>query len=151
MIKILSQRDKRWATIKLGESNLILGRYGCTTCCISMLSDYFGSFHDPADLAVKTLKYTADGLILWQSVNNIEHMAFEKRLYKRNDAEILKSLKDPKGAVILEVANYSHWVVAIGKTLLGNDYKIVDPWDATICKILKKYHNITGSSHFIRK
>lgn len=148
----LSQRDLRWASVKLGKSRLSVGRFGCVTTCISMLSDYFKSFFAPDTLATKTLSYTKDGLIIWQSVDNIPHMKFEKRLYGQNDAEILASLKDRKKAVILQVNNGQHWVVALRRSLWDKkDYIILDPWTGKQCSALKTYHNITGSAHFISK
>src|SRR3990167_584496 len=146
MIK-LSQRDPQWGDLKLGESNLTINRWGCTTTALSMLSDYFQSYFNPGELATKILKYTKDGLIIWQSVNNIRHMAFEKRLYGRNDSEILKSLKDPTKAVILEVDG-KHWVTAVRKSLVGKSYKVADPWFGDICTVPGRYKKITGSSHF---
>lgn len=155
----LSQRNPLWAAVKLGQSNCTVGRFGCTTTCISMLSDYFKSFIDPGTLASKTLSYTKDGLIIWQSVDNIPLMKMDtlpdgkvKRLYGQNDAEIMASLKDKKKAVILQVNNGQHWVVALRRSLLNKkDYIVLDPWDGKQVSALKKYHNITGSAHFTAK
>lgn len=148
MIK-LSQRDSRWASTKIGYSSITVGRYGCTLTCISMLSDYFGCFLDPKRLASEILKFTKDGLILWGSVTSkIPCMEFEKRLYKRDDAEIDLSLKDPKKAVILQVELY-HWVVALRKLPLGV-YLIADPWTGTV-RLSTAYKNISGSAHFLKK
>ena len=150
-MKILSQRDLKWAALKLGQSPLTVGRYGCTTTCISMLSDYFGSYKDPGELATKVLKYTNEGLILWSSVDAIPHMKFEKRLYGRNDDEIMNALKDPNKAIILQVNNGAHWVVALRKTILGKSYTVADPWSGDKCDVIKRYKNITGAAVFIRK
>lgn len=148
----LSQRNPLWAAIKLGQSNCTVGKFGCTTTCISMLSDYFKSYVSPAGLAAQTLKYTKDGLIIWQSVDNIPNMHFEKRLYGQKDDEIMASLKDKKKAVILQVNNGQHWVVALRRSLWNKkDYIVCDPWTGKQCSALKVYHNITGSAHFIAK
>jgi len=117
-----------------------------------MLSDYYNAYISPAGLAVHILKYTKDGLIIWQSVDNIEHMKFEKRLYGQNDAEIMASLKDKKKAVILQVNNGQHWVVALRRSFWNKkDYIVIDPWTGKQCSALRVYHNITGSAHFIAK
>jgi len=147
-MKILSQRNKFWANIKLGSSNLTLGRYGCTTTCISMLSDYFGAFFNPDTLARNVKLYTSDGLIIWKNLM-VANFKFERREYGRNDTEIMKALKDPNRAVILEVANHSHWVVCIGKTLFGN-YKIADPWFGDISTMARYKNDITGAAYFQR-
>ena len=152
----LSQQDPRWAKEHLGKSKITVGRYGCTTTCISMLSDYFECFASPKELAVsqvigtELLGYTNDGLIIWQTLN-LKHMAFAARLRSRNDFEIEKSLKDPRKAVILQVNDGAHWVVAIGKVpLLRNVYWVIDPWDGKK-KTTRAFRNITGSAHFNQK
>ncbi len=146
----LSQRDPKWADKFLGSSKLTIGKFGCTTCCISMLSDFFGCYKDPVEIQ-KYQSYTnidhpqGAGLILWDTLH-LGPMKFEKRLYSRNDAEIQKSLKDPKKAVILEVDG-KHWVVATGKVPLTNVYTIRDPWFGDRSTTLR-YKKITGSAHY---
>ena|SRR3990167_7378547 len=149
-MKILSQRSPAWSDVKLGQSNLKVGRFGCTTVAISMLSDYFGSYFDPTILATVTLKYTADGLLLWPSVNNISNMRFVERVRGRNDAKIIESLKDPNKACILEVQG-RHWVTAIKRNFFGSSYTVVDPWFGDKCDVLKRYKAISGSAHFAAK
>lgn len=148
MIK-LSQRDLRWSNYVMAPSHLTLGRYGCTTTCISMLSDYFGCFESPESVAKNHLKYNAQGLILWATIN-FSKMAFKWREYTFNPVMIDESLKDPNKAVILQVNNGAHWVVAIRKVPFSKHYFIVDPWDGKV-KTTAAYKNITGSAHFIRK
>ncbi len=148
---LLSQRDPAWAQTLLGSSKCTVGRYGCTTTSISMLSDYFGSFVTPKELASSVLKYTTDGLILWPSVDNIKHMRFNQRIYKRDDAVIQACLKDPNLACILQVNHGQHWVVALRKTLFGNSYIVADPWSGDKCDVISRYHNITGIATFSRK
>lgn len=156
----LSQRDLRWAGVKLGQSKLTVGRFGCTTTCISMLSDYFGCFATPAELAqgklviYDLLKYTKDGLLIWKSLN-LKHMDFEKRVFGRVDFDIETSLKDPKKAVILAVNNDAHWVVATSVNkfwrILGrNVYNIIDPWTGKK-STTRAFKNISGSAHFKAK
>ena len=147
---ILSQRNPNWAANKLGSSLLTIGRYGCTSTCISMLSDYFNCFKTPAEIAINKDWYTQDGLIIWNKLN-FTKMAFVERIYRRDDRTIQAALKDPNRAVILQVNNGQHWVVALRKTLFGNSYIVADPWDGTKCDVLKKYHDITGMAFFSRK
>jgi hypothetical protein len=148
----LSQNDKRWSADKLGSSPLTIGRYGCTTTCISMLSDYFKCYKNPKEIAHNVANYTKDGLIVWVNLK-FDRMKFVRREYGRNDAKIDQALKNPNQAVILEVNNRSHWVVALRKTWfgLGSDYLILDPWTGRKEYALKKYHNITGSAFFAKK
>lgn len=147
----LSQRDPRWSQVKLGDSTLTLGGYGCTTTCISMLSDYFKCFVYPDAIARKSSNYTKDGLILWPKLK-FDKMAFEWRQYGRDDRRIQESLSHPDKAVIVQVDNGEHWLVVIGKTWfgLGADWVCVDPWTGKKCHAIRDYHNITGSAHFKR-
>lgn len=145
MFKNFSQRDPRWATIKLGSSSLTMGRYGCTTTCIADLSFYFGDNLTP-DLMVKKIQYTKDGLIIWQSCD-FSTFKFERREYGRSDKNIKSALSDNNRAVILEVDN-SHWVVATSS--LVTSYKIADPWFGDI-STTKRYQKITGAAYFARK
>lgn len=145
-MKLLSQRDPRWAALKIGASNLTIGRYGCTLTCMSMLTDYFDHWGSPEQIAGHDEWFTKDGLVNWKALK-LKAMSFEKRLYGRNDAEIVKSLNDPNKAVILQVENY-HWVVCLGKDIFGR-YRIADPWFGDKASI-NRYKSITGSAHFIK-
>lgn len=146
----LSQQDPRWAKVTLGDSPFIISRYGCTTTAISMLSDYFKGFQPPDALAKTFAKYTMAGLIIWQGLT-LPTTQFEVRINARDDQSIMRSLKDPNGACILNVNNGAHWVVAIGKVPFFNDYWIVDPWDAKVKRACATYKNIVGSAHFKHK
>lgn len=143
----LSQQDPRWAGIALGKSRFLIGRYGCTTTCLSMLSDFFKCFQDPGKIAQGYVQYNLDGEILWNTLN-LTHMAFETRLRARDDQAILGALKDKNRAVILNVNNGAHWVVAIGKVPFMNDYFIVDSWDGKVKTACGTYKNIVGSASF---
>lgn len=144
------QRDSRWQDVKLGASNLTIHSAGCTTCSISMLSDYFGCLVYPDAIAKTVKNYTKDGLILWQNLS-FSCFKFDWRDYKLNDAKIQEYLKDPNKAVILNVSNGKHWVAAKRKTLFGNDYVCADPWTGKDCTATKAYGNITGAAYFSRK
>jgi len=146
----LSQRDPRWAQAKLGNSFLTVGRFGCTTACLSMVSDYFGSFVSPLDLAKNQKLYNLRGEVIWKELN-FKTMKFVQRMRGRNDPAILASLKDPNGAVILQVNYGQHWIVPLRKTLFLKDFLCNDPWTGRTCAALADYKNITGSAHFVRK
>lgn len=152
-MKLYSQRDSRWAELKLGESNLTMGRFGCTTTAISMLTTYFHPDRTPAEIIDKQnpyhIQYTKDGLIIWNTCR-FENFTFYLRTQGRNDTEIQRHLKDPNLAVILEVADHSHWVLPVSYLpILG--YKAADPWVGDYCNVLKRYKNITGAAYFRRK
>jgi hypothetical protein len=146
----LSQQDSRWATVTLGQSKLPISKYGCTTTCISMLSDYFKCYKNPAEIAQHHVKYTLDGLILWNTLK-LEKMEWHTRIRERDDKAIKRSLNDPDEAVILQVNNGAHWVTAVSESLFGKDFWVIDPWDGKKKLACRAYKNIVGSSHFRRK
>ena len=92
----LSQRDPRWCEVKLGASKITVGRYGCTTTAVSMLSDYFGAWVRPDEIAHNAKNYTPDGLILWQNLS-FPTMKFDKRTYGEHDEEIDAALDATAG------------------------------------------------------
>ncbi len=145
----LSQRDARWANKTMVPTLLTLGRYGCTTTCLAMLTDYFGSFQRPDSIASFGLKYNLQAQIIWGTIS-LASMAFQERVFGFNQLKVDISLRDPNKAVILQVANGSHWVVALRKVPFSNQYFIADPWDGKL-KMSGVYGNITGSAHFLRK
>lgn len=146
MVK-LSQYDIRWASSRLGQSPCIISRYGCTTCCISMLTDWYskfkGRYFRPDELA-KKLQYTHDGLLIWGSLPKLLPFQLTKRNYKLNHEEIKASLKGFYTSVILNVHNGGHWVLAI-RALPFNSYLCVDPLGGKL-KVFKA--GLVGSAHF---
>lgn len=151
-MKYLSQRDPQWANVKLGASKLDMWRWGCTTTCISMLSDYFACYKSPSEIAHNAANYTKDGLVLWGNVSKFfKGMNFEWRQTGFLGARVDESLRHKDKAVILQVDNGKHWVVAVRKSILNGDYLIVDPWDGKKVWLRSRYPNITGSAHFVRE
>jgi len=117
-----------------------------------MLSDYFGCFKSPLEIAKNLANYTESGLVLWKNMDKFfQGMGFEWRAYGFDKKRIDESLKDKNKAVILQVDGGKHWVVALRKAYIGNDYIILDPWDGKKCGALAKYKTITGSAHFIKE
>lgn len=147
-MQYLSQRDPAWAMVRLGASNLTVGRYGCTTTCISMLSDYFKCFRRPDEIARNAANYTPDGLVNWSKLR-FPSFSFSKRTYAEDKAAIIAAAKDPKQAVILQVDGF-HWVVCVGKALLRDDWVIIDPWDGKKKNLKSAYKAVTGAAFFTR-
>ena len=142
-----SQRDPRWAAAKLGQSPLTIGRYGCTTTCIANLSTYFGDNLNPLQIS-QAIKYTPDGLVLWPSCK-FARFAFWFREYGRNETNIKNALADPNLAVILQVANGTHWVVVTGKpNFFNRHFKIADPWFGDRSDMRRYGDSITGAAYF---
>jgi hypothetical protein len=146
-MQFLSQRDKRWAAEKLGQSQSTVGRYGCTITSISMGTDYFKQWVTPFDLAHK-LSFTGGGSILWGSLPSVTCLKLEKRFFGQQDALIQEALKNPRKVVLIQVENY-HWVLGLGRNLFGG-YKIADPWFGDK-STTKRYKNISGGAVLVLK
>lgn len=134
--------------MKLGNSQLTMGRYGCTTTAIADLSTYFGGDFNPGQ-ACQRIQYT-QGLVIWASCN-FEKFRFWFREFGRNDTNIRNAIADPDVAVILNVAGGSHWVVASGRPLFGKSYKIADPWLGDFNTMARYKDSIVGAAYFRRK
>lgn len=120
-----------------------------------MLSSFFDCYLPPDIIAKTPGLFTKDGLIYWGGIEKLfkGKLKFVQRIGSRGkavfdrkkiDASLINS---PKTAVILEVANFSHWVVVVSN--YGNDYYVIDPLDGKKKLALKTFGNITGSAHFI--
>jgi len=104
---ILNQRNKAYSQIYLAPSKSTLQKYGCTT--LSFLEGVFrvtGVKHDPIE-AVKHIKYTKEGLIIWTQTDWLYFgVKFLWRYYRKQDISCL-----PKQFRILQVNNGKHWVL----------------------------------------
>lgn len=151
----LSQRDPKWAGVRIGATRLTVANWGCVATSISMLSSYGGFYLTPAQIARAPGQFNALGEIIWMQLAKTfkGRMTFQRRIgskkfWKRDDAAIKKSiLGGPKLVCLLQVNNGKHWVVATG--IAGNDYWCADPIDGKKKLVLKAYPNITGSCHLI--
>ena len=149
-MRILSQRDKAWRDANLGQSSLTVGRFGCTTTCLSMLSDYFNCYVTPAEIAHNAANYTKDGLVVWKNLK-FGKFRFVARDYAEDRAKISEFIKDPDKAVILNVDGGHHWVVALRKSLVGNDWVVADPWNGDKCGAKARYKDVVGAAYFTLK
>jgi len=141
MFKIFSQRDKRWATVTLGQTKHTIGRLGCTITSIAAALTSFGKATDPAKLA-KTLSFTREGLLLWGSLAKVG-CRLDQRFYGHNQRLIQGALAHPKKFALIQVDS-SHWVLATGNYSAGV-YKIADPWFGDR-STTKRYGKITGGA-----
>jgi len=142
---ILSQKDPRWGGKTIGKSNSTIARFGCTITSLSMLSDWYGCFKDPAWMA-KNLQFLTD-LIIWQSIEKVLCFKFVWRYYKLNEEKLLEALKGKDTSALIQVNN-NHWVVGIKKVpLMG--YWTADPYSGT--RRFYKTNQISGFTTFTRK
>lgn len=133
------QRDKNWASDKLGNTNYTIGGYGCTTCCIADAASWFGIIWTPKGLA-KKLDYNYGGYIIWQSLAKIG-LKLENRFRKYDKAVIDEALRNPRTIVMLNVNFGAHWVFALKRLGFGT-YWVHDP----LTNSKKIYRGVVGGA-----
>lgn len=145
MITLLKQSDPHWANVTLGQTTLPLRSKGCVVTSLAMADSYFRlDFKFPDQLA-KELKFTADGLVMWESLPQALSFRLERRLNVYDSKVIDESLRDPKRAVILEVNHGQHFVLGLKRIPLTNTYWVADPLTGT----KRLYNNVCGSVNLI--
>lgn len=159
-LNYLSQRDPRWSETIIGSGRLKVGRYGCTTTCLSMLSQFFGCYQDPGQIASDKGNYDGSEVnwmklrfptfsFRWREGSYFGASVIDMDMIKAYLAHGDNSQLDKDRAVILEVADRSHWVVGLWETY-DKDILCIDPWTGRTCDLFKTYRNITGASFFQR-
>lgn len=151
---ILSQRDPRWANVKLGSKGLItIGAYGCTTTALAEVNNEFGASCTPQQVAEHLDWYTPEGLVLWTKLN-MQKAAFEPngRVYGYNPQRVKESIKNSDKSCLLEVklGHGKHWLKGESITVIGR-IMARDPWTGKIVDVVRQYGPITGSAHFTRR
>lgn len=144
-----SQQDPRWASLKLGKSPYTVGRYGCTSVCVTDVMNWLLNKSIPPSETVPKLAYTSEGLILWDSLKNLG-LSLVGRFYGRQYEVIDKALADPGLCAIAQV-NGNHWVWVIGRRLPILGYRIADPWTGTKAYTNRYKNNITGCAIISKK
>jgi len=119
---IFNQQDRRWSGLKLGNSGLTIGGYGCTiTSLCRMVFLMTGMIYTPAQI-VKKLSFTNDGLLYWESIKNV---GLKATRVKGNPT--MDILSKNAGKMIIEL-NYNprHWVTVESIGTFGA-IKVMDP------------------------
>lgn len=146
---LLSQRDPIWSDTHVKGTSLTIGRIGCVITSIAMLSARFGAHLNPLEVNA-SCEFTPEGKIIWKSCK-FWRFEFVAREYFRSDENIRAALADQSRGVILEVANKSHWVLAVGRVWFTSHYWIYDPWDGWLKTTMSYGGSITGAAHFRKK
>lgn len=140
----LCQLDQRWSSLKLGNTNATIGRWGCTTTSICMIiSKFIKDYPTPAE-AARRFKYRSDGAIFWSS--NFDPLKFTKRGYGKNMSEIEKYANGKKTGVIIAVNSDSHWL-AVDSVQNGRVY-VYDPINSNGRELLPTRYKISGYALF---
>ena len=126
------QTDKRWSKIKLGQSGLSMGNFGCVVVSCSIMLSYFLDREVLPSEFVKWLNenngFTKDGLLYWTKVDQ-----FSNNLLKFRGEEGTKEYK------IFQVlyGRYNHWVLQDP----DDDNAVIDPLGGTNPK---NHYRFTG-------
>jgi len=130
VLKPLSQRDPRWASLLLGNSSLTIGGYGCTLTALAMVAGLTPDEVNRRLLAVNGFK---GALVIWTKIQ--EAIPWLKFTWRGTtyDNDAVKKAIDKNGFCLVEVdfdgriisPNDHHWVVYKG------EQRMIDPWTST--------------------
>lgn len=125
----LSQRDPRWANIKLGTSDKTIASHGCTITVLAMI---IGTTPDVVNARLNTLPKDAEGntgfaqgnLVYWSRIEEAFPGIKVRRVWSYDNADVLASVPN----VIVQVNGAPIGVPMHFVRFVGNK-KIHDPWD----------------------
>ena len=125
-----NQRDKRWASDKLGNTNETVGKVGCLVSSICMNISYYQQTITPKELNRKLREvkgYTDRGWLIWSKLeevtNNKLSISFPKLSHKSIETSLLANKPILAKVYINKVI--PHWVLIVGKK--NNEYLMLDP------------------------
>ena len=124
-MKVLSQRDPKWAKIKLGKCGCTLGSHGCAVTCVAMLA---GTTPDKVN-AKKPFVGSCMDIIDWAKAAKLFNLNYSPVRNKVVKYPCIAEVKLGKG---------QHFIVLDGKNQL-------DPWTGKVTKGYKivSYRNVT--------
>lgn len=120
---IVSQRDSKWSSIKVGDGSGTIGQVGCTITCLGYL---VGLTPDKVNEKLKSAKGYQVNLVIWSKTAEAIGVASYRYTTYNNNAVVDAISKN--GAVLGEVdakaigGTGKHWVVMTGSG------KVQDPW-----------------------
>jgi len=152
-IKPLGQKDKKWASKKLGFGTGTIGDYGCVLTCCTMLCNYYSHNTAPDKLNEDMKKvggYYNKNLWQWHKLTEIyPDIKFTGGLDFPNDPTPLNKIDKQlnKGFPVIAYIDYSskpgiqtHFVLIVGK--VNGDYLINDPLGGETYFFKAKYGDI---------
>lgn len=144
----LSQRDRRWADVKLGTSTSTIGGYGCLITDATMMANFLlGKNITPADLNAWLIAnggYHDFNLFVWGIMNKLDtRLSFGYRYnyaaLDKIDEQLAKGMPVVINVDLNPATSYldEHWVLVIGKE--NGSYIINDPWYGLTMPFEKNY------------
>jgi hypothetical protein len=149
-----SQRDPRWANVRLGASAYTMGGAGCAVTSVAMLASAVNKDFTPLDMVTwlnANGGFTSGGLLYWskaaQAATGLTYVNYHIWRSVAADLPILRGALD-KGPQVIQVdfkpattVLDSHFVVALSLTQDGQDINIIDPWTGGRGTLLGLYAN----------
>lgn len=120
-----SQKDSRWANIRLGSSWYTIGSAGCTTTAMAMVESTVRGYTVTPAMLVKEVSYSSSGNLYWPS----NYSAYNGSDYL---TVVYRQLQAGRPVMIggFTSAGVQHWVVITGFTggsLSAANFTIHDP------------------------
>ena len=125
-----NQRDKRWASDTLGNTNETVGKVGCLVSSICMNMSYYQKNISPKELNIKLREldgYTNRGWLIWNKLESVTEnqlsISFPTLSHESIEKYLLK--KRPVLAKVYINKVIPHWILIVGKK--NNAYLMLDP------------------------
>lgn len=122
-----SQKDSRWGSTKIGQSNSLVKDYGCALTSVAMMFTYYGDNTNPGSLARQKI-YSWD-LIVWPDDGKNVHLIKKTSHGGLKWSEVDAALAKGSPVIVFIKAKSGgagHYVVIHHK--VGSDYVVHDPY-----------------------
>ena len=153
------QRDPQWSSIKIANSSLSMGSYGCAVTCLAMmLSTFVGHDETPLTAMEKLAEvgaFTSGGWIIWSRIQlAFPEVDFLARDYVVSDYKtqlITSDVAFTRAKKMLRIGQFpmlavrlganqkqpNHWVLAVDD--IDDDLIIHDPWTGDRVSFSSRY------------
>jgi len=125
-----NQRDKTWASDRLGNTHETVGKVGCLISSVGMNLSYYGIGMNPKKINEKLTKvegFTSRGWLVWSKLSTITDekvtISFPKLSHENIEKYLLK--KEPVLAKLYINRVIPHWVLIVGEK--EGEYLMLDP------------------------
>jgi len=125
-----NQRDKSWASDRLGNTDETVGKVGCLISSVGMNLSYYGIGMNPKKINEKLTKvegFTSRGWLVWSKLSTITNdkvtISFPKLSHENIEKYLLQ--KEPVLAKLYINRVIPHWVLIVGEK--EGEYLMLDP------------------------
>jgi len=125
-----NQRDKTWASDRLGKTSETVGKVGCLISSVGMNLSYYGIEINPKKINEQLTKvegFTSRGWLVWSKLSTITDdkvtISFPKLSHENIEKYLLQ--KKPVLAKLYIKRVIPHWVLIVGEK--EGEYLMLDP------------------------